>query len=392
MTKDMPTSRKSWTDALLRPGEASLSASERQQMAAIDAEFYRIWMLGANVLLGWTRSNGDALVVAAPNHAIADALHLPASSEKREAFTRYVSADMDLPPEEFARLAQLLANTEVHRVALGAGLGSELVSRVLGRYRIKRLAARAVVLLDIVGFSLFSPLVQVALLNSLSHALNASCAELLARNEAINFARTTTGDGFYVWNRESGLLADAALFKLLALVLARNESARLANDRAAPQLRAAFHVGECYEFYQVEGLNPTSFGFVVGDVTIGLARLIHGAVPQQIVLGEFGDAAQPGGGTVEFMARIGVALRDLRGIFSGLGVIDRVASYITGPQTDGRDYSAARYTVIDKHGVQHHVYNMKINIHHEKAAPIFLGIQHAIVHRHGANEFPWPIL
>jgi hypothetical protein len=277
-------------------------------------------------------------------------------------------------------------------VTLGTGLSSELVSRVLGRYRIKRLAARAVVLLDIVGFSLFSPVVQVALLNSLSHSLNASCAELLARNEAINFARTTTGDGFYVWNRESGLLADAALFKLLALVLARNESARSANDKAAPQLRAAFHVGECYEFYQVEGLNPTSFGFVVGDVTIGLARLIHGAVPQQIVLGEFGGAAKPGGGTVEFMARIGLALRDLRGIFSGLDVIQRVASYITGPQTDEQDYSAARYTVIDKHGVQHHVYNMKINIHHERTEPLFLGIQHAIVHRHGANEFPWPIL
>lgn len=56
------------------------------------------------------------------------------------------------------------------------------------------------------------------------------------------------------------------------LVLADNAIARSkARANTAPQLRTCFYVGAHYEFYQCEGLNPTTFSYIVGDVTIELA-------------------------------------------------------------------------------------------------------------------------
>jgi hypothetical protein len=45
-----------------------------------------------------------------------------------------------------------------------------------------------------------------------------------------------------------------------------------------PRLRAAFHVGEHYEFQQIEGVNPTRFSYIVGQVTVDLARLVDQAL------------------------------------------------------------------------------------------------------------------
>jgi hypothetical protein len=52
-------------------------------------------------------------------------------------------------------------------------------------------------------------------------------------------------------------------------------------------IRAAFHIGSHYELYQAEGVNPTVFSYIVGDVTIELARMIEKALPGQVMLGDF---------------------------------------------------------------------------------------------------------
>ena len=72
------------------------------------------------------------------------------------------------------------------------------------------------------------------------------------------------------------------------IVLADNAIARSkSSSKAVPRLRACFHVGACYEFHQAEGLNPTMHDFIVGDVTIELARMIDAAMPGQILVGDF---------------------------------------------------------------------------------------------------------
>ena len=52
-------------------------------------------------------------------------------------------------------------------------------------------------------------------------------------------------------------------------------------------LRTCFHIGSHYEVYQSEGLSPTASNYIVGDVTIELARMIDKAQPGQIFLGDF---------------------------------------------------------------------------------------------------------
>ena len=57
--------------------------------------------------------------------------------------------------------------------------------------------SRAVILIDIAEFSLYTPFEQASQLNSLSYSLNSAYNKLLSRGIEINFARTTTGDGYY---------------------------------------------------------------------------------------------------------------------------------------------------------------------------------------------------
>jgi len=47
-----------------------------------------------------------------------------------------------------------------------------------------------------------------------------------------------------------------------------------------------------YEFHQIDGLNPTTFSYIVGQVTIDLSRMIDKALPGQILLGDFSVADQ----------------------------------------------------------------------------------------------------
>ena len=108
---------------------------------------------------------------------------------------------------------------------------------------------------------------------------------MLEQDVSINFARSSSGDGFYVWNRDDGLEANVNLYHFMHIVLADNAIARSkATSKAVPRLRACFHVGSCYEFHQAEGLNPTMHDFIVGDVTIELARMIEAALPGQILV------------------------------------------------------------------------------------------------------------
>ncbi len=120
---------------------------------------------------------------------------------------------------------------------------------------------------------------------------------MLSKTIDISFARTTTtGDGFYNWNRDRSIQANINLYHFMHLVLADNAIARAkSSGNVTPLLRAAFHVGGHYEFYQSEGLNPAIYSYIVGDVTIELARLIERTVPGQVVVGDC-DVPMPDAG------------------------------------------------------------------------------------------------
>ncbi len=209
---------------------------------------------------------------------------------------------------------------------------------------------------------------------------------MLEQDVGINFARSSSGDGFYIWNRDDGLEANVNLYHFMHIVLADNAIAKSkTTSKAVPRLRACFHVGSCYEFHQAEGLNPTMHDFIVGDVTIELARMIEAALPGQILVGEFivdhSDEAETLADTqanidaVAFLERAQGNLSKLSGMeFSGERV-SAIKCYLTGEKLSSGQFNIRRLHIKDKHGLSRVAYNAKVNIYREAAEPILLGIE-----------------
>lgn len=392
--------RANWLDQLFSTAEEAraLTPRLRAQMAELDETLFDIWDLGDNIILAWTRSAGELRFLAVRHYAIIEAFG-DAPGQAGVAGGGFINdilaGSKQVPPEAFERLCAVLgpASRETRLAFPLADASSDmLVTRLVTRYGVTLVRERAVILLDAVGFSLRSPLEQVAMLNSLSYSVNSAYRQLLSKDIEINFARTTTGDGFYIWNRARTIEADTALYKLLMLILTDNAVAqRKARHFPVPKLRAAFHVGEHYEFYQVEGLNPTTFGYIVGQVTIELSRMIEAALPGQILLGDFSIDLGGGGrcATVDFVARTASTLDRMAGLAIGEDRIAGIRCYLTGAPAPGGGFGVQRYAIRDKHGLSRIVYNAKINVHPQQDEPRYLGLRHADL-SDAASGGAWP--
>jgi hypothetical protein len=126
--------------------------------------------------------------------------------------------------------------------------------------------------------------------------------------------------------------------------------------------------------------------FIVGDVTIELARMIEAALPGQILVGEFladlqGNEVTDHSQTqahidaVTFLDRAQGNLAKLSGMeFSGERVT-AIKCYLTGENMGGGQFNIRRLLIKDKHGLSRIAYNAKVNIYRETAQPILLGIE-----------------
>lgn len=384
--------RESWLDAFSRyrsaPGVDPQAA--RQRLGQLDEILYDCWRLGERVILLWCSTGRDIALLCFPHFALAEYV----SGVRRIAGESNPAAFIDSlvtrgKHADSARFQEIARKLDVDPVVLPLSfdpvhdLGPELVDALLRRYSVSLFHDRAVVLLDIVGFSTYAPIEQATVLNSLSYSVNAAYDKLASRDGRIQFARSPTGDGFYIWNRSADARGNVELYTLMLLLLADNAIARAkARTRAVPELRSGFHVGEHYEFYQPEGLSPSLTSYLVGQVTIDLARMLDQAMPGQIVIGDFpseGVSSAHGASTVEpaadFVARMQREVTDLAGIrIAGEHVRD-IRCYLTGPLRPDGGYGISRYGAIDKHGVFRRMFNAKINIHRRDASPIYLGIR-----------------
>jgi len=344
---------------------------------------FEIWNLGENVLLAWTRDKRGMQLLAVRHYVLAQAVGPGAGSAP--LINEVLAGPKFLPGETFERVCAVTGwapRRLPDGVGTGPGLDTNLVNNLVRRYGVSLVRDRAVVLLDAVKFSLHPPLEQMAMLNSLSFSVNSAYRQLLSKDIQVNFARTTTGDGFYIWNRVKSMDANIALYKLMMMVLADNAVAqRKSQGDLVPKLRAAFHIGEHYEFHQVEALNPTTFSYIVGQVTIDLSRMIEKALPGQILLGDFsvstnGDASGDARyDTLDFVEQTAATLDDLHGLMVSGDRVDNIRCYLTGQSASSGRFPVHRYRIRDKHGTDRSVYNAKINIHREQADPIYLGTQ-----------------
>jgi hypothetical protein len=385
--------RRSWLDGFMAYElPAGLSEAQlREHIVQLDQLLYGLWNLGENLVFAWTPEARGLRLLVAPHPLLTEFAQGgdgPAEAERRaHLLDQLLAAPGHLEADAFDHIAAELG-LDPQRVELPfspeLGLGLELIGAIVARYGIRLVEDRAVILFDAVGFSLLTPLQQVVQLNSLSCSVNAAYAKLLDREININFARTTTGDGFYIWNRMRGIEANIELYQLLQFILADNALARERAIRpdSVPRLRACFHVGSHYEFYQSEGLNPTSFSYLVGQVTIELARMIDRALPGQILVGKFNTLMRDEISgeivpidSVEFVERTRQPLKALNGLALAGAEIDEIACYLTGRRNAAGEFGISEFEIADKHGLPHRVYNAKINIHRRDGEPIYLGLR-----------------
>jgi hypothetical protein len=365
---------------------------QRSNLVHLERSLHAYWSLGQNNILSWAPLDEGILILVVPHYAIAEytsSKHGSTPPRVSPAFiTELISGDRRLNFEQMQKVARLLdvkpVYVQLRQPLSGHPVETQIIEKMIRRYGINFVASRAVTLFDIVGFSLLTPFEQMTQLNSLSYSLNSAHAKMLEQDVGINFARSSSGDGFYVWNRDDGLEANVNLYHFMHIVLADNAIARSkAASKAVPRLRACFHVGSCYEFHQAEGLNPTMHDFIVGDVTIELARMIEAALPGQILVGEFvanhsdpdPSRTQAHIDAVTFLQRAQGNLSKLSGLeFSGERVT-AIKCYLTGENMGGGQFSIRRLQIKDKHGLSRVAYNAKVNIYRENTQPILLGIE-----------------
>ena len=375
-----------------------MSLKQRSNLIFLETRLHDLWGLGQNVILNWCPEREGIAILTVPHYAVATYAN-DISSDSREDthgsrpsedfFKMLISKRRRLTPKQMKNVATLLGIEKTYlplRTRLtDSELEQQLVEQMVKRYSISYVANRAVALFDIVGFSLSSPFEQMTQLNSLSYSVNSAQSKLLAKKIGIDFGRSTTGDGFYLWNRDLGLEADINLYHFMHLVLADNAIARSKGvHNTVPELRAGFHIGSSYEFHQAEGLNPTIYNYIVGDVTVELARMIDRALPGQILVGEFSPKVLSGDGapanevildSTNFVVKAAEGLQQLSGLELSGEKIGSIQCYLTGPQLEGGGYSVRRISIHDKHGLSRNVFNAKVNIYRQHAAPILLGIE-----------------
>jgi len=388
---------------------------ERSNLIFLDKCLHQQWGLGQNVLLNWCSQGSGIALLVVPHYAVADFATAPDAEARpvgagnggyteaprtrpsEDFFKSLLSGRRRLEPDQLAKVARLLG-IEMTHLALRQPLSDHpaqqaIVEKMVKRYSITYVPSRAVVLFDIVGFSLLTPFEQMTQLNSLSYSLNSAQHKLSSKRIGIDFARSTTGDGFYIWNRDLTLEANVNLFHFMQLVLADNAIAQSkARQNTVPRLRACFHVGGSYEFHQAEGLNPTLYNYIVGDVTVALARIIERTRPGQILVGEFaaqmlasdGDSmSQATLDSLDFVERAARSIAQLAGIELSGERVELIKCYLTGARLENGKYTVRRLITRDKHGIARGVYNAKANIHRHNAAPILLGIEDHVV---GADD------
>jgi len=355
---------------------AGESTAAYRQIGAI---FYDLWRFGSNALIAWRPTPLGIEVMTMPKARL---FTMPIANPRVFSGKRLMAGQI------FDQLAMELAVQPIE-VRLETTIGDgpdqadpEEVEKLFDTYTVTKTRHRAVLLIDIVGFSKAEPEHQAAQLATLEFALNLAEETARGRGLKVEFARTTTGDGFYVWNREKGLLADMDFFCAIIFFLVLFSAIRRVSrtPTTIPRLRLCLGIGSHFVYHQVRRDGSEAGQFIVGDVTIQVARLIGVAEAEQILIGEFSrpfDVGDEKLDTEKFLIAVGERLKSL-GALKVLGVdITRIAFYLTGPRAENGAYPPQVITVTDKHGFKHRCYNAKMNAFPAEGEAYYCGLQHA---------------
>jgi hypothetical protein len=369
-----------------RESTRGMSIVQRGNLRTLEATLRRQWRLGQSIVLCWSADDHGLLVIFVPHYYLGnfcapvhgrDEQGQDEQAQDNETFIReLISGQRRKDSEELLQICERLDVSPTF-IKLDSYLSDEPVvqrgvEQLIKRYGLSYVESRAVLLFDIVGFSLCTPFEQASQLNSLSYSLNSAYNKLLSQGIEINFARTTTGDGYYIWNRDLGPQANRDLFYFMLLVVADNKLAHAASrGNTVPVIRTAYHIGSHYELFQAEGVNPTVFSYIVGDVTIELARMLDKARDSQILIGDFtceqttGDEAEREAWQLNSAAFVAACNRDLsllEGAQLGGSPISGMSCRLTTDGKRGDGFAPLTMPIVDKHGLTRTAYNLQIEI------------------------------
>ena len=251
MAEDSRKFTKSITEArglnLPKLSDASLDETQADHLSQLNKALHKLWNLGRNVVLVWSPSPGGITVLVIPHYGIADLASTTRDvdggfgGEVYDAGTKSFIEDVisglkRATTEDLRRIGAQLYYDPIEidlTFVPGRDLDLDEIDDLVKRYGISYVEDRAVALFDIVNFTLYSPLEQVTQLNSLAYSVNASHSKMLSKKIDISFTRSTTGDGFYIWNRDRSIQANVNLYHFMHLVLADNAIARRKSRRNA---------------------------------------------------------------------------------------------------------------------------------------------------------------
>lgn len=350
----------------------------RQYLRFVDDELIRLWRLGRNAIVAWSPTDEGLDVLAVPQYL------LPNLFNNHEEI---LVGAMQRSSKELALISDI-CEIEPYRIVIppairSNSIGTRALEYLTRRFGITKLANKAVVLFDIVGFSRYSPLEQVTALNSLSYSINVAYQRTVENKLDVSLCHSTTGDGFYVWNRAEGVDANIDLFCFLMLVLADNSlGQRKGIATTVPVLRTGFHVGDCFEYFLAEGARPGTGSYIVGNATIQLARMVEIALQNQILIGDFKVTSGAGAGVntdmenydaVAFLEKAQKRLIEFKDVNLSREKVSGIKCYLTGHAEAGGKFNICRYRFSDKHNFQHSVFNAKVNVYRANNEQIFLG-------------------
>ena len=390
----------------------SISIVQRGNLKTLEQTLRRQWRLGQNIVLCWSADERGLLVIFVPHYFLgnycASGDVAITAGEDNEAFIRkLISGRRRKTREQLFKISERLDVAPTF-IKLNTALTEEknvlgAVEQLIKRYGLSYVESRAVLLLDIVEFSLNTPFEQASQLNSLSYSLNSAYNKLLAQGIEINFARTTTGDGYYIWNRDLGPSANQDLFYFMLLIVADNAVAQAASQgNTVPAIRTAYHIGGHYELYQAEGVNPTVFSYIVGDVTIELARMVDLAQPHQVLIGDFhcespswkpvsdsqhNSRVAPMVSAPAYVGSCNRSLPALHGAQLSSKAINSLSCHLTEGPDQSEKSNPRRFRIVDKHGLSRHAYNLQISIELEGQS-LALGLDDSQLPHRSARTLP----
>jgi hypothetical protein len=361
---------------------SDIGAAPAGHAAALQALYralYDLWQFGGNALVGWMPSRSGVELLTVPKIRLFNAKDVP-----RRVFT----GDRMMGQQTFNEVARAFGVQSLElRLDQTIGDGADAlpvaaIEGVFSRFAVTKSDHHAVVLLDIVGFSRFTPEEQACQLATLEFALNIAFEAAREHGITVDAARSTTGDGFYVWNRDKGLAADVNMFAALVMFLTYHAllRRRVKFANAVPTIRAAVSIGSHYSYRQPDRDGTREAEYIVGDVTIALARLMQHTAAEQIVVGEFHrpsdgtDTILDTDGFVQLVAR---RLGEIKGLSILGNPLQRFALYLTGPRLPDGSFAIHQMRIVDKHGFEHVGYNGKINVFLESGETFYCGLQHS---------------